>query len=142
MFSVSSASTSSPTAATEGSIGSRSGSRRYGQEPAGTGRGRGLVKAAAAVLAAGLVAAGTLVGASAAAAAPADETGQHQGGATAVLDGLKTYDSALLRTAGENGEQATTQELPAGLFELDVDGGGQLKTYCIDIHNPTQDRAK
>lgn len=141
MFSVSSASTSSPTAATEGSIGSRSGSRRNGQVRTGTGRGLGLVKAAAAVLTAGLVAAGTLVGASAATAAPADETGQHQGGATAVLDGLKTYDSALLRTKGENGEPAT-QELPAGLFELDVDGGGQLKTYCIDIHNPTQDRAK
>ncbi|MCX5412540.1 LAETG motif-containing sortase-dependent surface protein [Streptomyces sp. NBC_00059] len=123
-------------------MGSRSGSGRYGQEPVGTGRGRGLFRTAAAVLAAGLVAAGTLVGATAATAAPGDETGQHQGGATAVLDGLKTYDSALLRTGGENGEEARTQELPAGLFELDVDGGGQLKTYCIDIHNPTQDRAK
>ncbi|MFF9685725.1 Cys-Gln thioester bond-forming surface protein [Streptomyces sp. NPDC014623] len=141
MFSVSSASTSSSTAAAEGSIGSRSrsGNRRYGQEPAGNGRGRGLVRAAAAVLAGGLVAAGTLVGATSAAA---DEAGLHQGGATAVLDGLKTYDSAVLRTGGEGGEANTTQELPAGLFELDVEGGGQLKTYCIDIHNPTQDRAK
>ncbi|MFH9614969.1 Cys-Gln thioester bond-forming surface protein [Streptomyces pratensis] len=116
-------------------MGSRSGSRR----PAGDGRGRGLVRAAAAMVAGGLVAAGTLVGATTAAA---DETGQHQGGATAVLDGLKTYDSAVLRTGGEGGGAGTTQELPAGLFELDVDGGGQLKTYCIDIHNPTQDRAK
>ncbi|MER5556037.1 LAETG motif-containing sortase-dependent surface protein [Streptomyces sp. NPDC002793] len=91
------------------------------------------------MLAAGLVAAGTLVGATPAAA---DGTGQHQGGATAVLDGLKTYDTAVLRTGGEGGEAGATQELPAGLFELDVDGGGQLKTYCIDIHNPTQDRAK
>lgn len=59
-----------------------------------------------------------------------------------MLDGLKTYDSAVLRTGGEDGKPATTQELPAGLFELGVEGGGQLKTYCIDIHNPTQDRAK
>ncbi|MFC9119239.1 LAETG motif-containing sortase-dependent surface protein [Streptomyces sp. NPDC057067] len=142
MFSVSSASTSSSTAATEGFLGNRSGSRskRHGQGPAGgAGRGRGLVRAAASVLVGGLVAAGTLVGAT---AATADETGQHQGGATAVLDGLKTYDSAVLRTGGEDGKPATTQELPAGLFELGVEGGGQLKTYCIDIHNPTQDRAK
>ncbi|MEV0023827.1 LAETG motif-containing sortase-dependent surface protein [Streptomyces atroolivaceus] len=139
MFSVSSASTSSSTAATEGSRGSRSGSGRHGQGPAGGGRGRGLVRAAAAVLAGGLVAAGTLVGAT---AATADEAGQHQGGATAVLDGLKTYDTAVLHTGGEDGAAGATQELPAGLFELDVDGGGQLKTYCIDIHNPTQDQAK
>ncbi|MEV6260415.1 LAETG motif-containing sortase-dependent surface protein [Streptomyces sp. NPDC051784] len=116
-------------------MGSRSGSRRY-QEQGGTRRGHGLVRAAAAMLAAGLVAAGTLVGATAATAAPADEAGQHQGGATAVLDGLKTWDSAVLHDGDK------TKELPAGLFELDVDGGGQLKTYCIDIHNPTQERAK
>ncbi|MER5892224.1 Cys-Gln thioester bond-forming surface protein [Streptomyces sp. NPDC001876] len=102
-------------------------------------RGRGLARWAAAALASGLVAAGTLAGATTAAA---EETGQHQGGATAVLDGLKTFDRALLHTGGEGGQERTTQELPAGLFEMTVEGGGRLKTYCIDIHNPTQDQAK
>lgn len=125
MFSVSSASTSSSTAATEGSIGSR-------------GKGRGLIRAAAATLATGLVAAGTLVGATTATAAPADETGQHQGGAVAVLDGLKTYGTAQLNT----GKGEKPQELPAGLFEMKVDGGGTIQTYCIDFHTPTKDGAK
>ncbi len=68
--------------------------------------------------------------------AVADEAPQHQGGAAAVLDGLKTFDRAVLHTNGRN------QQLPAGVFEMTVDGGGKLKTYCIDIHNPTQDQAK
>ncbi|MGW4228086.1 Cys-Gln thioester bond-forming surface protein [Streptomyces sp. NPDC004980] len=139
MFSVSSATASSPRATTEQSIRSLSGGRRHDQEPGRAGRGRGLARVAAAILASGLVAAGTLVGATAAAA---EETGQHQGGATAVLDGLKTYDRAVLRIEGKDGKESKTQELPAGLFEMTVDGGGTLKTYCIDIHNPTQDRAK
>lgn len=77
--------------------------------------------------------AGAFVGAG---SAVADEAPQHQGGAAAVLDGLKTFDRAVLHADGKN------QELPAGLFEMTVDGGGKLKTYCIDIHNPTQDQAK
>nr|WP_307128971.1 Cys-Gln thioester bond-forming surface protein [Streptomyces sp. B1I3] len=112
---------------------SRSGGRH--QEPGRGGRGLGLARAAAAVLASGLLAGGTLVGATAAAAA---EPGQHQGGATAVLDDLKTYDYALLN----NGEGGKPQELPAGLFEMKVDGGGTIKTYCIDFHTPTKDGAK
>ncbi|MGW3659644.1 LAETG motif-containing sortase-dependent surface protein [Streptomyces sp. NPDC005151] len=96
-------------------------------------RGRGIARLAASVVASGLVIAGALVGAG---TATADETPQHQGGASAVLDGLKTYDRAVLTTDGKK------QELPAGLFEMTVDGGGKLKTYCIDIHNPTQDQAK
>ncbi len=77
--------------------------------------------------------AGVLTGAG---GAVADEAPPHQGGATAVLDGLKTFGSATLHTDGED------QKLPAGLFEMTVDGGGTFKTYCIDIHNPTQDQAK
>ncbi|MFI9624780.1 Cys-Gln thioester bond-forming surface protein [Streptomyces sp. NPDC052042] len=77
--------------------------------------------------------AGAFVGAG---SAVADEAPHHQGGASAVLDGLKTYDRAVLHADGRN------QQLPAGVFELTVDGGGKLKTYCIDIHNPTQDQAK
>lgn len=95
--------------------------------------GRGISRLAASVVATGLVIAGSLTGAGSAAA---DDAPQHQGGATAVLDGLKTFDGAVLHADGKD------QKLPAGLFEMTVDGGGKLKTYCIDIHNPTQDQAK
>ncbi|MFB8381539.1 Cys-Gln thioester bond-forming surface protein [Streptomyces rubiginosohelvolus] len=105
----------------------------------GAGPGRGILRPVAALLVSGLVAAAALVGAGPAAA---DDTSRHHGGAAAVLDGLKTFDSAVLRIAGEDGAPARTQELPAGLFEMTVDGGGKLKTYCIDLHNPTQDQAK
>ncbi|MEU2245758.1 LAETG motif-containing sortase-dependent surface protein [Streptomyces sp. NPDC019224] len=98
-----------------------------------TGRRRRMARLTASVVASGLAVAGALVGAGGAAA---DEAPPHQGGATAVLDGLKTYDTALLDEGGKK------REVPAGLFEMNVDGGGTLKTYCIDIHNPTQDRAK
>ncbi|WP_308296280.1 Cys-Gln thioester bond-forming surface protein [Streptomyces sp. ISL-96] len=84
-------------------------------------------------MATGLLAAGAIAAAGPAAAA---EAPQHQGGAAATLDGLKTYDKAVLRTAGGD------QQIPAGLFEMTVDGGGTLKTYCIDVHRPTQEQAK
>ncbi|WP_398860644.1 LAETG motif-containing sortase-dependent surface protein [Streptomyces chengmaiensis] len=88
----------------------------------------------AGALISGLLAAGSILGGAGAAAA--DDGVQHQGGAVATLDGLKTYDKAELHADGK------TQQIPAGLFEMTVDGGGRLKTYCIDIHNPTQDQAK
>ncbi|MFI6081365.1 Cys-Gln thioester bond-forming surface protein [Streptomyces sp. NPDC051217] len=98
-----------------------------------TARRRGAVRLAVSVVASGLVVAGSLAGAG---AAVADDTLQHRGGAAATLDGLMTYDKAVLHSDGR------THELPAGLFEMTVDGGGKLKTYCIDIHNPTQDQAR
>ncbi|MGW1489937.1 Cys-Gln thioester bond-forming surface protein [Streptomyces sp. NPDC002402] len=87
----------------------------------------------AAALLSGLIATGSLA---AAGPAAAEDDVQHQGGAVATLDGLKTFDRAVLRTNGKK------HEIPAGVFEMTVDGGGRLKTYCIDIHNPTQDQAK
>ncbi|MFJ7626132.1 Cys-Gln thioester bond-forming surface protein [Streptomyces sp. NPDC097595] len=84
-------------------------------------------------MASGLVVAGALIGAG---TATADEVPAHQGGATAVLDGLKTYDTAYVHADGKQ------DKVSAGLFEMNVDGGGTLKTYCIDIHNHTQDQAK
>ncbi|MEU1438858.1 LAETG motif-containing sortase-dependent surface protein [Streptomyces sp. NPDC005786] len=96
-------------------------------------RNRGMARLAASIVASGLVMAGALTGAG---GAVADEAPPHQGGATATLDGLKTFDTAVLHADGQN------QQLPAGLFEMTVDGGGKFKTYCIDIHNPTQDQAK
>jgi TQXA domain-containing protein/LPXTG-motif cell wall-anchored protein len=68
--------------------------------------------------------------------AAADGTPQSQGGATATMGGLKTYGAAVLHENGEN------YQLSAGLFEMSVDGGGTLQTYCVDIHNPTQRDAK
>lgn len=96
-------------------------------------RRRGSTRLAAAAVASGLLAAGALA---AAGPAAAEETPQHQGGAVATLDGLKTYDKAVLHTDGGD------QQIPAGLFEMTVDGGGTLKTYCIDVHRPTQEQAK
>ncbi|MEV0318935.1 Cys-Gln thioester bond-forming surface protein [Streptomyces sp. NPDC050659] len=84
-------------------------------------------------VATGLVAAGATATAG---AAVADEMPQHRGGATATLGGLQAYGQAVVRDQGE------IQQVPAGLFEMSVDGGGTLQTYCVDIHNPTQKDAK
>ncbi|WP_234311887.1 Cys-Gln thioester bond-forming surface protein [Streptomyces griseus] len=95
--------------------------------------GRGAARLAAASLVSGLVAAGVLLGAGPAAA---DETAQTQGGATATIGGLKTYGTAVIHDADGD------QEVSAGLFEMSVDGGGTLQTYCVDLHTPTQRDAK
>ncbi|ELS53238.1 hypothetical protein STVIR_5743 [Streptomyces viridochromogenes Tue57] len=81
----------------------------------------------------GLVAASVLAGAGPAAA---DGTAWSQGGATATIGGLKTYGAAVVHA--DSGDQ----EISAGLFEMSVDGGGTLQTYCVDVHNPTQRDAK
>jgi TQXA domain-containing protein/LPXTG-motif cell wall-anchored protein len=96
-------------------------------------RRRGAARLAAAMVVSGLVAAGAMTTAG---TAVADETPQNQSGATATIGGLKTYGSAVIHDNGED------QQVSAGLFEMSVDGGGMLQTYCIDIHNPTQRDAK
>ncbi|MFI6766747.1 LAETG motif-containing sortase-dependent surface protein [Streptomyces sp. NPDC050355] len=96
-------------------------------------KGRGAARLAAAVVASGLVAAGAIATAGTAAA---DETTPAHGGATATLGGLKTFDQAVVHSDGGD------QRVGAGLFEMSVDNGGTLQTYCIDIHNPTQQQAK
>ncbi|MDT0569864.1 TQXA domain-containing protein [Streptomyces sp. DSM 3412] len=97
-------------------------------------RRRSAGRLAAVSLASGLVVAGVIGTASPAAA---DETPQSSGGATATIGGLKTYGTAVLRT-----DEGQEQQLPAGLFEMFVDGGGTLQTYCVDVQNPTQKDAK
>ncbi|MFI6334592.1 TQXA domain-containing protein [Streptomyces sp. NPDC050535] len=96
-------------------------------------RRRGAARLAAATLVSGLVAAGALATAG---AAVADETPRNQGGATATIGGLKTYGSAVIHDNGED------QPVSAGLFEMSVDNGGTLQTYCVDLYNPTQKDAK
>ncbi|MEU6067071.1 Cys-Gln thioester bond-forming surface protein [Streptomyces sp. NPDC047082] len=96
-------------------------------------RGRGTARLAAATLVSALAAAGVLAGAGAAAA---EGTPQNQGGATATIEGLKTYGEAVVHEDGND------LKVAAGLFEMSVEGGGTLQTYCVDIHNPTQKDAK
>ncbi|MER7987307.1 LAETG motif-containing sortase-dependent surface protein [Streptomyces noursei] len=96
-------------------------------------KGRGAARLAAAVVASGLIAAGTIATAGTAAA---DDPAASHGGATATLGGLKTFDQAVVH--GNGGDQ----RVGAGLFEMSVDNGGTLQTYCIDIHNPTQQQAR
>ncbi len=69
-------------------------------------------------------------------ATAADGRTQSQGGAAATIGGLKTYGAAVVHA--DSGDQ----EISAGLFEMSVDGGGTLQTYCVDIHNPTQRDAR
>jgi TQXA domain-containing protein len=96
-------------------------------------RRRGAARLATATVVSGLVAAGGLAGAGRAAA---DETTRSQGGAAATIGGLKTYGAAVIHAGTGD------QEISAGLFEMSVDGGGMLQTYCVDLHNPTQRDAK
>ncbi|MGQ4514005.1 Cys-Gln thioester bond-forming surface protein [Streptomyces sp. DW26H14] len=101
--------------------------------------GRGTVRLASAAVVSGLLALGVVSGAGVAAAD--DSSPQHPGGATATLDGLDVHGGAVLHTKDAGG-RSTDEQLDAGLFEMNVDGGGKLKTYCVDIDNPVQDEAK
>ncbi|WP_105973248.1 Cys-Gln thioester bond-forming surface protein [Streptomyces geranii] len=99
-----------------------------------SGRGRAAAaRLAAATTVSGLALTGALVTAG---TAVADSTPQQQGGATATIGGLKTYGAAVVH--GEDGDE----QISAGLFEMSVDNGGMLQTYCVDLHNPTQKDAK
>ncbi|HZG03613.1 MAG TPA: Cys-Gln thioester bond-forming surface protein [Streptomyces sp.] len=96
-------------------------------------RGRGTARFAAAAVATGLLAAGAIAGAGTAAA---DEAIPQPGGALATLGGLKISDYAVIH--GDRGDK----KIGAGLFEMAVDGGGTLQTYCIDIHTGTRKDAR
>ncbi|MGA5449476.1 TQXA domain-containing protein [Streptomyces umbrinus] len=96
-------------------------------------RGRGAARLAAVALVSGLAAVSALT---AAGTAAADELPLSRGGATATIGELKTSGIAVIH---ENGED---KQVPAGLFEMSVDNGGTLQTYCVDLHNPTQMDAK
>lgn len=92
-----------------------------------------MARLGAVTLVSGLVAAGVLAGSG---MAVAEGTPQTQGGATATINGLKTYGEAVIHEDGGD------QRVAAGLFEMSVDGGGTLQTYCVDLHNPTQRDAR
>ncbi|MEV0091628.1 LAETG motif-containing sortase-dependent surface protein [Streptomyces sp. NPDC050738] len=95
---------------------------------------RAVARFTTAIVVSGLIGAGVVAGAGAAAADDAPPV-QQLGGAAATIDGLKTYDSAVIHEDGGD------RKVSAGLFEMTVNGGGKLSTYCIDIHNPTKQQA-
>ncbi|MES4879236.1 Cys-Gln thioester bond-forming surface protein [Streptomyces sp. NPDC000349] len=95
--------------------------------------GRRAARTAATALVSAAAVAGLVTGAGPAAA---QDGAGGQGGATATIGGLKTHGTAVIH--GEGGGQ----EVPAGLFEMSVEGGGMLQTYCVDVQNPTQRDAK
>ncbi|MEU5050021.1 Cys-Gln thioester bond-forming surface protein [Streptomyces sp. NPDC021096] len=94
---------------------------------------RGAARLASAILATGLAVGGTLalVG-----PAAADEAPQNQGGVTATLGRITAGGGAMVQ------DRRKTGDIMAGLFEMKVDGGGTLQTYCIDILTNTVDGAK
>ncbi|MEU3470934.1 thioester domain-containing protein [Streptomyces sp. NPDC006687] len=59
------------------------------------------------------------------------------GGASAVLDGLKTYGQAVL-----HGRDGSVRHIPAGLYEMRVDGGGTLQTYGVGVAGNAQPQAR
>ncbi|GAA0283566.1 hypothetical protein GCM10010302_21960 [Streptomyces polychromogenes] len=107
-----------------------------GPSAAGGGvRGSARRPLAAALLAAALTAA---PGARAwADADPAASAGPSAGGARAVLDGLKTYGQAVLRA-----RDGSVRQIPAGLYEMRVDGGGMLQTYGVGVEGNAQPQAR
>ncbi|MFE1900146.1 thioester domain-containing protein [Streptomyces yangpuensis] len=58
-------------------------------------------------------------------------------GASAVLDGLKTFGQAVLH-AGDG----SVRHIPAGLYEMRVDGGGMLQTYGVGVAGNAQPQAR
>lgn len=88
---------------------------------------------AAALLAAALAAA-PAARAAADSGTPAPRTPE---GASAVLDGLKTYGQAVLRA-----KDGSVRQIPAGLYEMRVDGGGMLQTYGVGVAGNAQPQAR
>ncbi|MFI5616702.1 thioester domain-containing protein [Streptomyces sp. NPDC051567] len=58
-------------------------------------------------------------------------------GASAVLDGLKTYGQAVLRVG-----DGPVRHIPAGLYEMRVDGGGTLQTYGVGVTGNAQPQTR
>ncbi|CQR59663.1 Cys-Gln thioester bond-forming surface protein [Streptomyces leeuwenhoekii] len=92
-------------------------------------RRRPTMRLSAALLVAGLTAGAAVATAGTAAA----EDGHNPaGGVTATLDGLSVYGDAVLEG----------KKVSAGLFKMQVEGGGTLQSYCIDAHTPTVSEAR
>jgi TQXA domain-containing protein/LPXTG-motif cell wall-anchored protein len=101
---------------------------------------RSAARLAAAGIATGLLAAGALVGAGSAAADGGDGTPPPSSGATATLDGLAKGKWDYATVTSKDGH--VNKKEPAGLFTMDLGGGKSIYTYCIDLFNSTQPKAK
>ncbi|MBB0245486.1 TQXA domain-containing protein [Streptomyces alkaliphilus] len=66
--------------------------------------------------------------------AAADETAVGTGGTTAQLVGLANDLSSTIKVGNKT--------YRGGLFTMNVDGGGTIKTYCIDFGTPTARNAR
>ncbi|WP_392891639.1 TQXA domain-containing protein [Streptomyces sp. LN699] len=98
--------------------------------------GRGSTRRSLAAVA--LLAAALAATPGAAVAADSEPTpGRAPEGASAVLDGLKTYGQAVLRT-----NDGAVRQVPAGLHEMRVDGGGMLQTYGVGVAGYAQPEAR
>ncbi|MEV6684244.1 TQXA domain-containing protein [Streptomyces sp. NPDC051130] len=84
-----------------------------------------------------LAAALTAAPGAAAAADSGSASERSPGGASAVLDGLKTFGQAVLR-----GGDGSVRQIPAGLYEMRVDGGGMLQTYGVGVAGFAQPEAR
>ncbi|MFE5730664.1 LAETG motif-containing sortase-dependent surface protein [Streptomyces sp. NPDC056528] len=95
-------------------------------------RGRGTSRRlAAATLVSGLVAAGTIAMAGPALADDAPGAG----GVKAKLGSLSEEESGSVQISEKDG---STWSVRGGLFNMQVDGGGALSTYCIDLRTPAK----
>ncbi|MCD9141673.1 Cys-Gln thioester bond-forming surface protein [Streptomyces albireticuli] len=94
---------------------------------------RRAVRCAAAALVSGLASVGTIA---AGGPAAADDAPQNSGGVTATLGRITAGSAAVVH------DRRKTGEMTAGLFEMKVDGGGSLQTYCVDILTNTVDGAR
>lgn len=54
-----------------------------------------------------------------------------------MLDGLKTYGQAVLHSG-----DGSVRHIPAGLYEMRVDGGGMLQTYGVGVAGNAQPQAR
>ncbi|MFB6622098.1 Cys-Gln thioester bond-forming surface protein [Streptomyces sp. NPDC056374] len=93
-------------------------------------RGRGAARLAAAALVSGLVMAGAIATAG---PALADDGAPGTGGVTAKLGGMTDRDAVEI--VEKNGSKWGVQ---GGLFKMQVEGGGTLQTYCIDLRTPAK----
>ncbi|WP_030685127.1 LAETG motif-containing sortase-dependent surface protein [Streptomyces globisporus] len=94
-------------------------------------RGRGVARLAATILVSGLVATGAIATAG---PALADDNAPGAGGVMAKFGGM-TEDAGAVVITEKNG---TKWPVNGGLFKMEVDGGGSLFTYCIDLRTPAK----
>lgn len=94
-------------------------------------RRRAVTRLAATALATALFAGGAVATAGSA-AADENRNNVDGGGAVAVLGELETADKVRIRT------RRGSYEVSGGLFSMDVENGGTIKTYCIDFGTKAQ----